>query len=76
MTLPNLPKSEIIRMIEAQIPKKERALDLIDAYYSHVGWFCRPVERDQIVGEIVPLIYGRARKRLNPEDDEELERFI
>lgn len=49
-------------MIEAQLPTWERASALTEAYLQNLSWFFRPVDRQQIVEELLPTVF----KRRNP----------
>ncbi|KAI5123022.1 hypothetical protein M0805_007643 [Coniferiporia weirii] len=54
-----LPKDQIYALIEAQLPSYERATALVEAYLEHVTWFFRPVKREQIMEDLLPIIYKR-----------------
>lgn len=56
-----LPKEDIQAMIEARLPSYERATSLCEAYLENLSWFFRPIERKQIMEELLPLHYKRRR---------------
>lgn len=62
-------------MIEAQLPSYERASALIEAYLENLSWFFRPVDREQIIEELLPSIYKKSSGQptmpilINPEGD-------
>lgn len=48
-----------MRSIEARLPSYRTASKLVEAYLTHVAWFSRIVTREQIVDELLPMIYKR-----------------
>ncbi|KAL5483077.1 hypothetical protein ACEPAI_8306 [Sanghuangporus weigelae] len=56
-----LPTHEIQGYIEEKLPSYERASSLTEAYLENLSWFFRPVEREQIMGELIPIVYKKRR---------------
>lgn len=56
-----LPKDEIQDLIESRLPSFERATALCEAYLENLSWFFRPVDRQQIMEDLIPLVYKRKR---------------
>lgn len=52
--------SELEDAIEAQLPSRERASALVEAFQQNMTWFYRPVSRKQMLEELVPKAYGHA----------------
>ena len=57
-----LPKEEILACVEEKLPTLERALSLVEIYSENLCWLWQPVEREQIIQEIIPYIYGRLQQ--------------
>lgn len=53
------PKEQVLSMIKERLPSYERATALVEAYLQHLSWFFRPVEREQIMEELIPTFYKR-----------------
>lgn len=51
----------MLRLIEAHLPSWERASALCEAYLENLSWFFRPVDREQIVEELIPSVYKNRR---------------
>ncbi|KAL5504537.1 hypothetical protein ACEPAH_7198 [Sanghuangporus vaninii] len=60
-----LPTYEIQGYIEEKLPSYERASSLTEAYLENLSWFFRPVEREQIMGELIPIVYKKRRRTVN-----------
>ncbi|OCB91784.1 hypothetical protein A7U60_g956 [Sanghuangporus baumii] len=60
-----LPTREIQEYIEEKLPSYERASSLTEAYLENLSWFFRPVEREQIMGELIPIVYKKRRRTFN-----------
>ncbi|KAL5512538.1 hypothetical protein ACEPAG_3191 [Sanghuangporus baumii] len=60
-----LPTHEIQGYIEEKLPSYERASSLTEAYLENLSWFFRPVEREQIMGELIPIVYKKRRRTFN-----------
>ncbi|KAI5115972.1 hypothetical protein M0805_001503 [Coniferiporia weirii] len=58
---PPLTKDEIQDAIEEMLPSYERASALVEAYLENLSWFFRPVEREQIMEELIPVVYKGRR---------------
>ena len=62
---PFIPRNKIVnvdhtlRLLEARFPSYERATALTEAYLQNVSWIARPIERDQIIDEILPYVKQR-----------------
>ena len=52
--------------LTSHLPGLDRATSLIESFYGNVAWLSHPVERDQIVEEILPVFYPGLRP-LSPE---------
>lgn len=50
-------KADTRRTLESQLPSKARATALIESYLQNVGWYCMPVNRSQLMEDIVPVLY-------------------
>lgn len=48
---------DILTNLRSRLPPWDRALELIDVFYRGIGWYCRPIQRDQVVDEILPTFY-------------------
>ena len=59
------PRDDLRQMIESQLPTWERASALTEAYLQNLSWFFRPVDRQQIVEELLPAVYKRRRPSLS-----------
>ncbi|KAH8110513.1 hypothetical protein DFH11DRAFT_1547404 [Phellopilus nigrolimitatus] len=55
----NLPVDEIQALIEEKLPSYERASALVEAYLENLSWFMRPIDREQIMEELIPTIYKK-----------------
>lgn len=53
------PKDRIMAIIESRLPPYERATALVEAYLQHTSCLFRPVEREQIMEELLPRFYKR-----------------
>lgn len=47
------------KIIKDHLPTYERATSLVEAYLGNLAWFCRPVQRSQIMEELLPSLYKR-----------------
>ncbi|KAL5487469.1 hypothetical protein ACEPAI_5577 [Sanghuangporus weigelae] len=56
-----LPVPELQKCIEEMLPPYNRATALVEAYLTNLSWFFRPVEREEIMEELIPLVYKRRR---------------
>lgn len=52
---------DVLKLIEAHLPSWERASALCEAYLENLSWFFRPVDREQIVEELIPSVYKNRR---------------
>lgn len=43
--------------IVSQLPPIDRATALVEAYFTNLAWFLGPIERVQVVDELLPLFY-------------------
>ncbi len=59
------PREELRQMIEGQLPTWERASALTEAYLENLSWFFRPVDRQQIVEELLPAVFKRRRPNMS-----------
>ncbi|THH08783.1 hypothetical protein EW145_g2474 [Phellinidium pouzarii] len=57
-----LSVDEIQDAIEDMLPSYERASALAEAYLENVSWFFRPVNREQIMEELIPAVYKNWHK--------------
>ena len=57
-----LPANEIQAYIQEKLPSYERASSLTEAFLENLSWFFRPVEREQIMGELIPIVYKKQRR--------------
>ncbi|THH34114.1 hypothetical protein EUX98_g33 [Antrodiella citrinella] len=48
---------EILHRLEGELPPRERAWALCEAYLAHFSWSFRPIKRDELVNEILSPIY-------------------
>lgn len=55
-------------MIEAFLPPIEHAISLCDTFLEHLSWMFHIVSRQQMVGELIPVIYKRMRVSYGPHD--------
>ena len=58
-----LPAHEIQVYIEEKLPSYQRASSLTEAYLENLSWFFRPVEREQVMGELIPIVYKKQRRQ-------------
>ncbi|KAL5527974.1 hypothetical protein ACEPAG_6775 [Sanghuangporus baumii] len=56
-----LPVPELQKCIEEMLPPYTRATALVEAYLANLSWFFRPVEREEIMEELIPIVYKRRR---------------
>lgn len=54
-----IPKDQIRLLIESRLPPYERATALVETYLQHVSLFFRPVDREQIMEELMPTFYKK-----------------
>ena len=57
----NVPRDQLFEIIAEQLPSYERATALIEAYLENGDWFPRPIQRDQIMEELMPFVYRNRR---------------
>ncbi|KAL5480285.1 hypothetical protein ACEPAI_1555 [Sanghuangporus weigelae] len=57
LSQPQLPKEELLALLAEHLPTYERATALAEAFLENVGWLPRPIQRDQIMEELLPMIY-------------------
>ena len=46
-------------LIDSHLPSYERASALCEAYLENLSWFFRPIEREQIMEELIPSVYKK-----------------
>ncbi len=51
--------AELHALVEAQLPSRERASGLSESFLMNLSWFSRPVTREQIMEELLPMAYKR-----------------
>lgn len=56
-----MPHDELCARIRAQLPPYPRATALVEAYLENFSWFFRPIDREQIVEDLLPATYAWAR---------------
>ncbi|THH09507.1 hypothetical protein EW145_g1977 [Phellinidium pouzarii] len=61
-----LPKEELLKIVNAHMPSYARATALAEAYLGNIAWFCRIVQRTQIMEELLPTVYKPFHARTNP----------
>ena len=54
---PVLPKEELFALITKHLPTYERATALAESFLGNVGWVPRPIQREQIMEDLIPLLY-------------------
>lgn len=54
-----MPKDQIRQLIELRLPSYERATALGEAYLQHISSYFRPVDREQIMEELIPNFYKK-----------------
>ena len=59
-------------VIESRLPSYERATALVEAYLAHISCFFRPVEREQIMEELLPRFYKRRSYQQLMQGDSEI----
>lgn len=52
-------EAQLLQVIAAHLPSRERASTLCEAYLTNLSWFCRPVDREQLIDELVPVLYEK-----------------
>lgn len=45
--------------LEAQLPPLQRATSLCELFLNHVSWLFRPINRDQVMDELMPKAYPK-----------------
>ncbi|KAH8111232.1 hypothetical protein DFH11DRAFT_1616261 [Phellopilus nigrolimitatus] len=55
----HLPRETLSAQVTSQLPPLERATALYEAYLTNLSWSVAPIDRQQIVSEIMPLFYRR-----------------
>lgn len=63
-----IPKDQIRSLIESRLPTYERATALAEAYLQHISLFFRPVDREQLMEELIPMFY-RNREQASDENE-------
>ena len=63
-----MPKDQIRKLIESQMPSYERATALAEIFLQHISFFFRPVGREQIMEELIPRFY---KNRLQDRNESE-----
>ncbi|KAH8113174.1 hypothetical protein DFH11DRAFT_1511062 [Phellopilus nigrolimitatus] len=56
-----LPKLEIQQLIEMRLPLSNRASSLCESYLESISWWIRPIDRSQLLEELMPTVYGNRR---------------
>lgn len=54
-----LPVHQLQEMIEGMLPSYSRATALAEAYLQNLSWFFRPVAREEIMEELIPIVYKK-----------------
>ncbi|KAL5513473.1 hypothetical protein ACEPAH_3872 [Sanghuangporus vaninii] len=52
---------EHISQIVSQLPPYERVTSLLEAYFSNLAWFVAPLDRSQVMEDVIPLFYPNRR---------------
>lgn len=55
-------------MIETFLPPVERAIVLCDTFLEHLSWMFHIVSRQQLVNELIPVIYRQRNVPYGPHD--------
>lgn len=53
------PKERILMVINSHLPTYERATALVEAYLQNISSLFRPIRREQIIEELLPIFYSR-----------------
>ncbi|KLO18324.1 hypothetical protein SCHPADRAFT_820145 [Schizopora paradoxa] len=48
----------LVQIVKAHLPSQTRATELCEAYLNNISWFCRPIRREQIMEELLPVLYS------------------
>lgn len=48
---------DLFKLLEEHLPSYERATALAEAYLENVAWLPRPIQREQIFEELIPIVY-------------------
>lgn len=72
-TPPGLPKERMLKTIESYLPEIQRAVSLCETFLKSLSWTFQIVSRQQIIDDIIPLIYrpgikSSGRSRYGPHD--------
>lgn len=57
-----MEKRELLQLVLTRLPPYERATALVEAYLAHLSCFFRPVQRAQIMEELLPRYYKHKEK--------------
>ncbi|KAG1752130.1 hypothetical protein EDB19DRAFT_1628029 [Suillus lakei] len=63
-TPPGLPQGHIREMIESYLPSIQRAVSLCETFLKSLSWMFQIVSRQQIIDQLIPLIYRPGIKSL------------
>ncbi|KAH8110132.1 fungal-specific transcription factor domain-containing protein [Phellopilus nigrolimitatus] len=55
----HLPRETLAAQVAAQLPPFARATALYEAYFTNIAWAHAPIDRKQVVNELMPLFYRR-----------------
>ena len=58
----NLSDTEFRFHVMRYLPSWERATALCEAYLENLSWFLRLINRDQLITELMPMVYGKRKK--------------
>ena len=54
-----LPVDQLQEIVEGMLPSYSRATALVEAYLQNLSWFFRPLDRGEIMEELIPIVYKR-----------------
>ncbi|OCB89593.1 hypothetical protein A7U60_g3191 [Sanghuangporus baumii] len=65
-----LPKEELLALLVEHLPTYERATALAEAYLENICWLPRSIQRDQIMEDLLPMLYkGKSLDLSSRKDD-------
>ena len=55
----SLPEKEFRLQVAQCLPTWERATALWEAYLENLSWYFKAIEREQLMEDVMPLVYGK-----------------
>ncbi|KAF9467158.1 hypothetical protein BDZ94DRAFT_1305645 [Collybia nuda] len=65
---PGILSTPVQSMIESFLPPMDRAISLCDTFLEHLSWMFHIVSRQQLVNELIPVVYKQINVTYGPHD--------